>query len=88
MFSPMVVDAVTNLDNELLDLSLVGIKKVPGGSVTDSFLVHGVAFKKTFSCVHACPLLRLPAATTAPPHSPPLTPPSPPAPPATPGSSK
>lgn len=27
----------------------VGVKKVPGGSVTDSFLVQGVAFKKTFS---------------------------------------
>jgi len=27
----------------------VGIKKVPGGSVTDSYLVHGVAFKKTFA---------------------------------------
>lgn len=27
----------------------VGVKKVGGGSVTDSFLVKGVAFKKTFS---------------------------------------
>ncbi|CAM9149761.1 unnamed protein product, partial [Sphacelaria rigidula] len=27
----------------------VGVKKVGGGSVTDSFLVTGVAFKKTFS---------------------------------------
>ena len=27
----------------------VGVKKVGGGSVTDSFLVNGVAFKKTFS---------------------------------------
>lgn len=27
----------------------MGVKKVGGGSVTDSFLVTGVAFKKTFS---------------------------------------
>jgi T-complex protein 1 subunit eta len=32
-----------------MDLKLVGIKKVPGGSVTDSFLVPGVGFKKTFA---------------------------------------
>lgn len=47
-FAPMIVDAVTILDNDL-DTSFVGIKKVPGGSVTESFLVKGVAFKKTFS---------------------------------------
>ncbi|KAE8907636.1 T-complex protein 1 subunit eta [Phytophthora fragariae] len=47
-FSPMIVDAVLSLD-EGLDISMVGVKKVPGGSVTDSFLVKGVAFKKTFS---------------------------------------
>lgn len=47
-FAPMIVKAVTTLDKDL-DLSLVGIKKVSGGSVTDSFLVDGVAFKKTFS---------------------------------------
>ena len=29
--------------------SKIGVKKVGGGSVTDSFLVKGVAFKKTFS---------------------------------------
>ena len=34
---------------EDLDKSFIGIKKVTGGSVTDSFLVEGVAFKKTFS---------------------------------------
>merc|ERR1711968_374911 len=44
-----VVDAVIALDPLLLDLKLVGVKKVPGGSVTDSFFVQGVAFKKTFS---------------------------------------
>merc|ERR1711920_242643 len=32
-----------------LNVSAVGIKKVTGGSVTDSLLVDGVAFKKTFS---------------------------------------
>jgi len=48
-FSKMVVDAVMLLDEKTLDLEMVGIKKVTGGSVTDSFLVPGVAFKKTFS---------------------------------------
>ena len=47
-FAPMVVDAISSLD-EMLDIKMVGVKKVPGGSVTDSFLVNGVAFKKTFS---------------------------------------
>ncbi|CAK4080300.1 unnamed protein product [Aphanomyces euteiches] len=47
-FSPMVVDAILSLDTDM-DISMVGVKKVPGGSVTDSFLVKGVAFKKTFS---------------------------------------
>merc|ERR1719453_2801507 len=49
LFAPMVVDAVCCLDTNLLDLSLIGVKKVQGGSVSDSFLVEGVAFKKTFS---------------------------------------
>ncbi len=47
-FSEMVVDAILSLD-DLMDLKMIGIKKVPGGSVTDSFLVEGVAFKKTFA---------------------------------------
>lgn len=47
-FAPMVVDAVMQLDEDL-DLDMVGIKKVAGGSMQDSFLVEGVAFKKTFS---------------------------------------
>lgn len=47
-FSEMVVDAVMHLEDDL-DKSYLGIKKVTGGSVTDSFLVEGVAFKKTFS---------------------------------------
>eukprot|EP00455_Lapot_gusevi_P053519 TRINITY_DN835_c0_g1_i2.p1 TRINITY_DN835_c0_g1~~TRINITY_DN835_c0_g1_i2.p1 ORF type:complete len:353 (-),score=129.62 TRINITY_DN835_c0_g1_i2:36-1094(-) len=37
-----------HLDQDL-DIKLIGIKKVAGGSTTDSFLVEGVAFKKTFS---------------------------------------
>ena len=47
-FATMVVDAVTALDEDL-DINLIGIKKVPGGTMEDSFLVQGVAFKKTFS---------------------------------------
>ncbi len=47
-FSEMVVDAVEHLEADL-DKNFIGIKKVTGGSVTDSFIVHGVAFKKTFS---------------------------------------
>ncbi|XP_053958894.1 T-complex protein 1 subunit eta [Anastrepha ludens] len=47
-FSKMVVDAVLSLD-ELLPLNMIGIKKVTGGSLEESELVSGVAFKKTFS---------------------------------------
>ena len=47
-FADMVVKAVEHLE-ENLDKSLIGIKKVTGGSITDSFLVEGVAFRKTFS---------------------------------------
>lgn len=47
-FAPMIVDSVCLLDGDL-DLGLIGIKKVPGGSVTDSTLIRGVAFEKTFS---------------------------------------
>jgi T-complex protein 1 subunit eta len=50
LFAPMVVDAVLLLDPEsTVDLKLIGIKKVTGGSVTDSSLIDGVAFKKTFT---------------------------------------
>jgi T-complex protein 1 subunit eta len=49
LFAPMAVDAVMKIDQDLLDMKMIGTKKVPGGSVTDSFLVEGVAFKKTFS---------------------------------------
>ncbi|CAF5000656.1 unnamed protein product, partial [Rotaria socialis] len=47
-FSKMVVDAVLMLD-ELLPLNMIGIKKVTGGSLEESRIVAGVAFKKTFS---------------------------------------
>jgi T-complex protein 1 subunit eta len=49
LFSELVVQAVEVLDTDLLDKDLVGIKLVSGGSITDSFLVDGVAFKKTFA---------------------------------------
>ena len=49
LFAPMVVDAVSGLKSDLSDLNLIGVKKVPGGEVRQSFLVRGVAFKKTFS---------------------------------------
>lgn len=44
----MVVDAVMTLSDDL-NKADIGIKKITGGSVTDSFLVQGVCFKKTFS---------------------------------------
>lgn len=47
-FSRMVVDAVMQLD-ELLPLRMIGVKKVNGGSLEESKLITGVAFKKTFS---------------------------------------
>ncbi|CAF1487788.1 unnamed protein product [Adineta steineri] len=47
-FAKMVVDAVLMLD-ELLPLNMIGVKKVTGGSLEESRLVSGVAFKKTFS---------------------------------------
>jgi T-complex protein 1 subunit eta len=47
-FAKIVTEAVLALDEDL-DISMVGIKKVQGGSATDSMLVSGVAFKKTFS---------------------------------------
>lgn len=48
-FTEMVVDAVLSLDQDDLDEKLIGMKKIPGGSLTDSLFVNGVAFKKTFS---------------------------------------
>ena len=48
-FAPMCVKAVDMLEGPDVDLKLIGIKKVTGGSVTESSLIEGVAFKKTFS---------------------------------------
>lgn len=47
-FADIVVDAVMKLDEDL-EKNMIGIKHVQGGSVMNSFLVDGVAFKKTFS---------------------------------------
>ena len=48
-FAEIVVKAVLRLDQEIMDKKLIGIKHVTGGSVKDSRLVDGIAFKKTFS---------------------------------------
>jgi T-complex protein 1 subunit eta len=48
LFAPMIVDAIRSLDEDI-GLDLVAVKKIPGGDVRQSFLVRGVAFKKTFS---------------------------------------
>jgi len=47
-FSEMIVQAVLSLDEDA-PTGMLGIKRITGGSTTDSFLVDGVAFKKTFS---------------------------------------
>lgn len=47
-FAEMAVKAVMSLDEDM-NLEMIGVKKVAGGSMTDSVLVDGVAFKKTFS---------------------------------------
>lgn len=44
----MAVDAVSFLDKSM-PLKMIGIKKVSGGSLSDSQLVKGIAFKKAFS---------------------------------------
>ncbi|KAI0104645.1 T-complex protein 1 subunit eta [Nemania sp. FL0031] len=48
-FTKMVVDAVLSLDQDDLNEKLIGMKKIPGGSLTDCLFINGVAFKKTFS---------------------------------------
>lgn len=48
-FADMVVEAVQCLDPELLDETMIGVKKIAGGSLEESRLVKGVSFKKTFS---------------------------------------
>ena len=47
-FAEMVVKAINTLGKDL-DYSGISMKKITGGSVTDSLLVEGVAFKKCFS---------------------------------------
>lgn len=47
-FSELIVSAVERLE-DYMDKSLIGIKHCTGGSITDSLLIDGVAFKKTFS---------------------------------------
>ncbi|VDD91425.1 unnamed protein product [Enterobius vermicularis] len=47
-FAEIAVDAVGYLD-ERLSVDMIGIKKISGGSLTDSALIKGVAFKKAFS---------------------------------------
>lgn len=46
-FGRIVVDALR--DSEYEKKEMLGIKKVPGGSIRDSFLVNGVAFEKCFT---------------------------------------
>jgi len=48
-FSEMVVSAVQSIDQDIMPLEMIGIKKVPGGALEESRLINGVAFKKTFS---------------------------------------
>ncbi|THH33152.1 hypothetical protein EUX98_g1049 [Antrodiella citrinella] len=48
-FANMVVEAVMCLDQDDLDESLIGVKKIPGGGMQDSQLIQGVSFKKTFT---------------------------------------
>ena len=43
----MVVDAVLSIEQDILPLEMIGIKKVPGGALEESRLINGVAFKKT-----------------------------------------
>ena len=47
-FAKMAVDSILTIGRKG-SLSLVGMKKVAGGSMRESFLVKGVAFQKTFS---------------------------------------
>ena len=47
-FIKMIVEAVEKLEG-FKDKDLIGIKHITGGSITDSLLIDGVAFKKSFS---------------------------------------
>lgn len=48
LFGQIVYDAVSQLGT-VMDKEMISIKKISGGSVTESELIHGVAFQKTFS---------------------------------------
>jgi len=48
-FAEMSVAAVAMLGEDFSLMSTVGMKKITGGSVTDTLLINGVAFKKCFS---------------------------------------
>ena len=54
-FAPMVVDAVLHLDDDQ-DISLIGIKKVPGGSMEVSDADSVMFF---VSCLHSSCFLTL-----------------------------
>lgn len=47
-YKVLVVNSVLMLDDDLNE-KMIGMKKISGGSMEDSILVEGVAFKKTFS---------------------------------------
>ncbi|MCP9262630.1 Chaperonin containing TCP1, subunit 7 (Eta) [Dirofilaria immitis] len=57
-FAEIAVDAVSYLD-ENLSSNMIGIKKVSGGSLSDSQLVKGIAFKKAFTQNYKNPLVAL-----------------------------
>lgn len=46
-FSNMLVDGIENLEG--FENSTISVRQVSGGSITESTLVDGVAFKKCFS---------------------------------------
>lgn len=41
-FSKMVVDAVMSIDQDIMPLEMIGIKKVPGGALEESKLINGL----------------------------------------------
>jgi len=46
-FSNMLVDAIENIEG--FAAGTISVRQVSGGSITESTLVNGVAFKKCFS---------------------------------------
>ena len=41
-FAKKVVDAVMSIDQDIMPLEMIGIKKVPGGALEESKLVNGM----------------------------------------------